>query len=109
NHLYRQLLLSKISELWVDYLTKVEALRVSVRMEAYGQRDPLVEYKGQASTMFSDLLSDIRAGVIDQMFRARLVGDEEMKRRQQAIQQPQVKAASPAKSDKPKKKRRKRH
>ena len=109
NRLYRQLLLSKISELWVEYLTKVEALRVSVRMEAYGQRDPLVEYKGQASTMFSDLLSDIRIGVIDQMFRARLVSSEEAKRQQQAAQPPQIKATVPESTSKPKKKRRKRH
>ena len=109
NRLYRQLLLSKISELWVEYLTKVEALRVSVRMEAYGQRDPLVQYKGQASTMFSDLLMDIRVGVIDQMFRARLVSSEEMKKQGQALQQPQVKRTAPSAPSKPKKKRRKRH
>jgi preprotein translocase subunit SecA len=71
NNYYRQLLLSHISSLWVDYLTKVEALRISVKMEAYAQRDPLVQYKGQASEMFSQLLSDIRAAVIHQMFRAR--------------------------------------
>ncbi len=87
NRLYRHLLLSKISELWVEYLTKVEALRVSVRMEAYGQRDPLVEYKSQATTMFSGLLSDIRAGVIAQMFRARLVSPEERNTAQAAPQE----------------------
>jgi len=38
---YRQLLLRVISELWVDYLTSMEALRISVRLEAYAQRDPL--------------------------------------------------------------------
>lgn len=87
NRLYRQLLLSKISELWVEYLTKVEALRVSVRMEAYGQRDPLVVYKGQASEMFSGLLSDVRAGVIDQMFRSRLVSGKEAKQLQEQARQ----------------------
>jgi preprotein translocase subunit SecA len=113
NRLYRQLLLSKISELWVEYLTRVEALRVSVRMEAYGQKDPLVAYKGQASEMFSGLLSDIRAGVIDQMFRARLVSADEVKRAQAAaLQTPaqQVTAQSASNSgQKPKKKSRKRH
>ena len=107
NRLYRQLLLSKISELWVEYLTQVEALRVSVRMEAYGQRDPLVQYRGQASEMFSQLLSDIRAGVIDQMFRARLVSREELKKMQQNAQQANSDSASADNS--PKKKSRKRH
>jgi len=68
SEIYRQLLLSVISELWVDYLTKVEALRVSIGLEAYAQRDPLVQYKSQASTMFQGLLSEIRAGVISRMY-----------------------------------------
>jgi preprotein translocase subunit SecA len=108
NRLYRQLLLSKISELWVEYLTKVEALRVSVRMEAYGQRDPLVEYKSQATSMFSGLLSDIRAGVIAQMFRARLVSSEELKKVQAAEQAPEPTAPSTSRQ-RHKKKSRKRH
>jgi len=108
NHLYRQLLLSKISELWVEYLTTVEALRVSVRMEAYGQKDPLVAYKGQASEMFSNLLSDIRAGVIDQMFRVRMVSKESPRKIQEA---PRTTAAVSDNGSRqpPKKKSRKRH
>ncbi|MBN1371461.1 MAG: hypothetical protein JW987_05935 [Anaerolineaceae bacterium] len=71
NVLYRQMLLGVISELWVDYLTRVEALRVSIGLEAYAQRDPLVQYKSRASEMFAELLSEIRAGVISRMFSAR--------------------------------------
>ena len=55
--IYRQVLLSAITELWVDYLTRVEALRVSVGLEAYAQADPLVKYKSQASEMFQSLTS----------------------------------------------------
>jgi preprotein translocase subunit SecA len=68
NEVKRQLLLSAITELWVDYLTKVEALRVSIGLEAYAQRDPLVQYKGQASELFHQLLSDVRAAVIGRVF-----------------------------------------
>ena len=71
NEIYRQLVLSAISELWVDYLTRVEALRVSIGLEAYAQRDPLVQYKGRASEMFGELLAEIRAGVISRMFTLR--------------------------------------
>ena len=42
NEVYRQILLGAISELWVDYLTQVESLRVSIGLEAYAQKDPLV-------------------------------------------------------------------
>jgi preprotein translocase subunit SecA len=66
--IYRQVLLGAITELWVDYLTRVEALRVSVGLEAYAQSDPLVKYKSQASDMFQSLLGDIRAGVISRIF-----------------------------------------
>ncbi|HEX9019614.1 MAG TPA: hypothetical protein VF806_10525, partial [Anaerolineaceae bacterium] len=71
NEATRQLLLGVISELWVDYLTRVEALRVSIGLEAYAQRDPLVQYKGRASEMFQQLLADIRIGVISRLFTFR--------------------------------------
>ena len=71
NEVHRQLLLSATSELWVDYLTRIEALRVSIGLEAYAQRDPLVQYKRQASEMFSQLVEDIRGLVISRVFAYR--------------------------------------
>ena len=71
NDVHRQLLLSATSELWVDYLTRIEALRVSIGLEAYAQRDPLVQYKGRASEMFAQLLEDIRGLVIGRVFAYR--------------------------------------
>ncbi|MGE5251377.1 MAG: hypothetical protein ACM3QS_14325 [Bacteroidota bacterium] len=68
NEVHRQLLLSAITELWVDYLTRVEALRVSIGLEAYAQRDPLVQYKSQASELYRQLLEDIRGQVINRVF-----------------------------------------
>jgi len=64
----RQLLLRVISDLWVEYQTQMEALRVSVRLEAYAQRDPLVEYKSQAYRMFQQLFDDMRSSVVNRMF-----------------------------------------
>jgi preprotein translocase subunit SecA len=55
----------------VEYLTKVEALRVSIGLEAYAQRDPLVQYKAKASEMFAQLLDDVRSLVIGRAFSAR--------------------------------------
>jgi preprotein translocase subunit SecA len=68
---HRRLLLSAFSELWVEYLTKVEALRISIGLEAYAQRDPLVQYKGRASEMFAQLLEDVRGLVIGRAFASR--------------------------------------
>jgi preprotein translocase subunit SecA len=65
---YRQLLLGVLTELWVDYLTQMEALRVSVGLEAYAQRDPLVQYKSRASEMFHTLMDSVRQNVVTRMF-----------------------------------------
>jgi len=69
--IYRQLLLSVITELWVEYLTQMEALRVSIGLEAYAQRDPLVQYKSRAFSLFQELLGNMRMGVVSRMFTYR--------------------------------------
>ncbi len=71
NETYRQLMLGVITELWVDYLTQMEALRVSIGLEAYAQRDPLVQYKSRASGLFQELLKNMRVGVVSRMFTYR--------------------------------------
>jgi len=68
SQIYRELILSVGDRLWVEYLTRMEALRTSIGLEAYGQRDPLVQYKSRAFDMFGQLLADIRAGVISRLF-----------------------------------------
>jgi preprotein translocase subunit SecA len=70
NEVRRQLLLGATSELWVEYLTRIEALRVSIGLEAYAQRDPLVQYKTRASEMFQHLMEDIRGLVVSRAFAA---------------------------------------
>ena len=65
-------MLRVISELWVEYLTQMEALRVSVGLEAYAQRDPLVTYKARASELFQELIANTRRGVVTRMFTYRV-------------------------------------
>jgi preprotein translocase subunit SecA len=76
NRIYRQLLLETITDSWVEYLTKMEALRVSISMESYAQQDPLTKYKQKASTMFSELLSEVRQKVIGTIFLYRPIMPE---------------------------------
>ena len=71
NKIYRDLFLRVISELWVEYLTEMEALRVAIGLEAYAQRDPLVVYKNRAFEMFRELLNSTRTGVVTRMFTYR--------------------------------------
>jgi preprotein translocase subunit SecA len=66
---YRALILSVGDRHWVEYLTQIEALRTSIGLEAYAQRDPLVQYKSRAFDMFQQLLADVRSGVVSRLFR----------------------------------------
>jgi preprotein translocase subunit SecA len=102
----RGLLLQAITELWVEYLTKIEALRVSIGLEAYAQRDPLVQYKGRASELFQQLLADIRAAVIGRVFSFQPRRIEIMSA--EAAEAPAVMQSAPAQMEGGKKKR-KRH
>jgi preprotein translocase subunit SecA len=58
-NLERMLMLRVIDEIWVDHLEQMEYLRDSVRLRAYGQRDPLVEYKIEGQKLFNELQSAI--------------------------------------------------
>ena len=59
----RRVLLQTIDLLWVDHLETMEHLRSSVNLRAYGQRDPLVEYKREGLRLFKDLEESFRAHV----------------------------------------------
>ncbi|HLZ07147.1 MAG TPA: SEC-C metal-binding domain-containing protein, partial [Chloroflexota bacterium] len=56
----RLLMLQVIDRLWVDHLTAIDDLRQGISLRAYGQRDPLVEYRSEAYNMFQGLLAAIR-------------------------------------------------
>jgi preprotein translocase subunit SecA len=66
----RYIVLNAVDTHWQEYLRSMDALRQGVGLRAYGQRDPLVEYKKEAYTMFSDLMDKIKSDITDRMFRA---------------------------------------
>jgi preprotein translocase subunit SecA len=68
-HVEQRILLHTISRLWIDYLTDIEDLRRGIGLEAYGQRDPLVEYKRRAFELFEELGDNIRRTVARSLFR----------------------------------------
>ncbi len=113
-NIYRELLLRIISNEWIEYLTQMEGLRVSIGLEAYAQRDPLVQYKSKASEMFSELLRNIRRGVITRMFTFRPSKDSTLSaasaeaRQKEAPEQSQQAGTSTAEPGKKQGKRRRR-
>lgn len=65
-------LLRVIDQLWLDHIESMEHLRDSVRLRAYGQRDPLIEYKIEAQGMFKDLMEAMKVQVANLIFKAEL-------------------------------------
>ncbi|MDP2990792.1 MAG: SEC-C metal-binding domain-containing protein, partial [Kiritimatiellota bacterium] len=66
----RFILLHAIDTHWQDYLRAMDYLRQSVGLRAYGQQDPLVEYKREAYAMFSSLMDTIKSEVVTRIFRS---------------------------------------
>jgi len=56
-----QVTLAVIDEKWKDHLYDLDLLRNAIQYRAYGQKDPLVEYKKEAYEMFEDLMRDIHS------------------------------------------------
>lgn len=63
----RSIILRAIDVLWVEHLKNLEDLRESIGLQAYGQREPLVEYKQQAYRIFDELKRAINAQIIEML------------------------------------------
>ncbi|MDD5098746.1 MAG: preprotein translocase subunit SecA [Candidatus Colwellbacteria bacterium] len=59
--------LGTLDMLWMNHLEDLEALNESVRIRAYGQHDPLVEYRRESHTLYNDLLDNFNALIFDNM------------------------------------------
>jgi preprotein translocase subunit SecA len=62
-------MLTVLDEKWKDHLYDLDQLRNAIQYRAYGQRDPLVEYKQEAFTMFEDLMRDIHASFTERFLK----------------------------------------
>ncbi len=65
----RHIVLQSVDSQWQDYLRSIDALRQGVVLRAYGQRDPLVEYKREAFEMFGQLMTSIKQDIASAVFR----------------------------------------
>ena len=68
-NLEKFVLLRVIDELWVEHLEAMDYLRNSVGLRAYGQRDPLVEYRIEGQKMFEQLLRSVKYQVVNLIFK----------------------------------------
>jgi preprotein translocase subunit SecA len=86
----KQVLLQVIDRNWREHLQQLDALKSVIGMRAYGQRDPLNEYKSEAFTLFDKLLISLREDVTAAMFRLLLntqIQRQQMAQAQQEAQQ----------------------
>ena len=69
-YMERGVFLNVIDREWQDYLSAMDDLRQGVNLRAYGQRDPLIEYKKEAFQMFETLMATVKAKVVSSEFRS---------------------------------------
>jgi len=70
NGMERFIMLNAVDTQWQEYLRNMDTLRQGVGLRAYGQRDPLVEYKNEAYKLFADLMDRIKEEIAGRIFRA---------------------------------------
>jgi preprotein translocase subunit SecA len=79
--LYRQIekmvLLQTLDHLWREHLVTLEHLRQVIGFRAYGQRDPLNEYKSEAFVLFENMLGRLREGTTGQLMHVELAPEDE--------------------------------
>ena len=67
--LEQMIILQSVDEHWQEYLRNMDSLREGIGLRAYGQRDPLVEYKREAFNLFGDLMARIKNEIGQNIFR----------------------------------------
>ncbi|MGE5380667.1 MAG: preprotein translocase subunit SecA [Methylocystaceae bacterium] len=71
--LERAVLLNITDDKWMEHIDAMDQLRHGISLRAYGQRDPLVEYKYEAFEAFQDMIASMKEDVVRNIFRMRLV------------------------------------
>ncbi|MEY4326589.1 MAG: hypothetical protein RIS24_2760 [Verrucomicrobiota bacterium] len=66
----RYTILDAIDRLWQEHLYGMDSLRNSIGLRAYGQRDPLIEYKSEAFKLFDALMVNIKSEICHNIFRS---------------------------------------
>ncbi|AWT35892.1 protein translocase subunit SecA [Deinococcus arenae] len=69
NSLSRYVILQVVDQLWKEHLHGMDVLRQGIGLRGYGQRDPFTEYKFEATTMFNEMIDNLKADVTKFVFR----------------------------------------
>ena len=78
--LERVIMLRVVDEYWMDHIDAMTELRQGIGLRAYGQSDPVVEYKREGFDMFEQMIAAIQEETLRRLFLARIKTNEELKR-----------------------------
>ncbi len=101
----RVILLRVIDRKWMDHIDDMDQLRQGIRLQAYGQHDPLVEYKNIAYEMFGEMTQSIREETVRLLTHLQVAQKQDeqpapvngqVEENQEAVENPAPKAASSA-------------
>jgi len=71
-NLEKFVMLRTIDMLWMEHLETMECLRDSVGLRAYGQHDPLVEYKNEGHRLFGSMMNEINNSIVDMLLKVEM-------------------------------------
>ncbi len=69
--LERDILLRVVDNQWIDHLHNIDMLKDGIGLRAYGQKDPLIEYKKEAYDLFNKMMYEIQSNTVKYIFRAK--------------------------------------
>jgi preprotein translocase subunit SecA len=83
----RRMMLYAIDRQWIDYLTAMDELRQTINLQAYAQRNPLVEFKRHSFDMFDQLKSHIMHDIVYQILLTSFKHEENLRQQQREAEE----------------------
>ena len=70
-HIEKDILLRVVDNKWIDHLHNIDILKDGIGLRAYGQKDPLIEYKREAYDLFNTMMHEIQGDTVKYLFRTK--------------------------------------
>ena len=67
----RKILLANVDRRWMDHIDSMDELKDGIGLQAYGQKDPVVQYRIEGFEMFDQMVADIKLNVVKVLMNAR--------------------------------------
>lgn len=88
-NLEKDILLRVVDNRWIDHLHNIDLLRDGIGLRAYGQKNPLLEYKKEAYDLFNNMMYDIQSETVKHLFRTKfgvqIVSPEQVQQNDETI------------------------